>query len=104
MHARQIHACDVYAEIQQKVTNKLARIAIGAKHKSGASFVTEVGKVMVEQGRLAHSRLGDQRKESTITFRAVDKRSERFPVLRSQVQEPGVRRHPERLLREFVII
>ena len=88
VHGRQIHARDVNAEIHHDVANELARIAIGAKHKGGASLVTQVGKIMVEQGSLAHSRLGDQRQESTIAFRAVDERGERLPVLRSQIQEP----------------
>src|ERR1700691_1937926 len=83
---------------------ELARIAIGAKDERRASLVTEVGKVMVEQRSLAHSRLGNQCQESSIAFRAIQERSERFPMLRSEVQEPGVRSHAERLLREFIEI
>ena len=64
-------------------SNELAGIAIGAKYKSGTDLVTEVRKVIVEQGSFAHPWFRDQRQETPITFGSIYQRSERLPVRRS---------------------
>src|SRR5271163_3493201 len=58
VHGRQIHSGDVNAQVDEQVTNELARVAIGAKDEGGAGLIAKVGKVVVEQGSLAHSRIG----------------------------------------------
>src|SRR5262249_62226878 len=85
----------------QQRAHEFTRVALRLEDKSGAGGVPKRPQQMKQNGRLPHAGLGDKADKPTIGLYAVIKRSQRFAMCRAEIEEPGIRRYPERLVSQF---
>ena len=104
VHGDETHPLHIDGQLLQDVLDKFAAIALRLEQKHGARSVAQLFHQLVQEGGLAHSRLGDQRKKSPIVRNSKGEGGERLAVSPAGVQVRRVRRHSKGLFPQTVEI
>src|SRR4029077_18282089 len=85
-------------QFAQKILKEFTRIALSLEQVRGARRIAQSLEHLIQERRLAHARLRDQRQKSPAAQDSLCERVERLAVRPARVQISGVGSDTERLL------
>src|SRR5208282_790887 len=104
VHRREIHSRGLDAKLAEEVAEKLTGVTLRLEQKHRPRRIAQLFHKPIQNGGFSHSRVGDERHESTAGFDAIQESGEGLAVRTTRIKVRGVWSNAKRLFAETVEI